>query len=250
VLVGDDVFFVPTSDLRIGARLFVRARSKDMDVLAQALGHLAALGHRMPSDPGFVDVGANLGTTTITALRHHHFSSAVALEPSPETFKALRVNLVANELESRAHALQVAASDQDGERPFEVSDHNIGAHRLRAEDVRSADQMVVVKTVTLDGLVARGTIHLDRVGLLWIDAAGHEGHVLAGASRLLEAGIPIVTAVKRRRSMTTDELLELLAPHYTDVVQLRELDARHPMSEFRDLVDRVEHSTDVLLVRR
>jgi FkbM family methyltransferase len=250
VVVGGGVFFVPTSDLRIGARLFVRARSKDMDVLAQALGHLAALGHRMPSDPGFVDVGANLGTTTITALRHHGFSSAIAFEPSPETFRALRVNLVANDLESRVHAMQVAVSDQEGQCAFDVSDPNSGAHRLLGEGVRSGDQMVMVSTVTLDGLVARGTIDLDCVGLLRIDAAGHESRVLAAASRLLEAGVPIVTAVKRRWAETAAALAELLTPQYTDVVQLRELDARRPASELRDLVDRVEHSTDVLLVRR
>ena len=51
---------------------------------------------------------------------------------------------------------------------------------------------IPVPTVTLDGLIEKGVIEPDRVGLLWIDAQAHEGHVLRGAGTLIERGVPIV----------------------------------------------------------
>jgi len=250
VAVGNDVFFVPTSDFRIGATLFIRCRSKDMEVLERALGHLAELGHRLPAEPVFLDVGANLGTAATTALRHHGFSSAVALEPSPGNFKALKLGLVANELETRVQALQVAASDREGERVFDVSQPTSGAHRLLPEGAERPDQTVVVEVVTIDGLVSRGVIDPGRVGLVWVDTAGHEAHALAGGARLLEAGIPIVTAIKHDWPETEDALVELLTPYYTEVVDLRGSPSLRPIGEFRRLIDGLDRSTDVLLVRR
>ena len=250
VAVGNDVFFVPTSDFRIGTRLFVRAGSKDMEVLERALGHLAEVGPGLPAEPVFLDVGANLGSAATTALRHHGFSSAVALEPSPGNFKALRLGLVANGLEARVRALQVAASDREGERVFDVSQPNSGDHRLLPEGAERPDQTAVVEVVTIDGLVSRGVIDSGRVGLVWVDTAGHEAQALAGGACLLEAGIPIVTAIKHDWPETEDALVELLTPYYSEVVDLRGSASLRPIGEFRRLIDGLERSTDVLLVRR
>jgi FkbM family methyltransferase len=247
---GDEVFFVPTRDDRIGARLFVKRRSKDMTVLATALGHLDRLGHERPADPVFLDVGANLGTATVTALRHHGFASAVSLEPSPGNFTALRLGLVANDLDDRVTAMQVAVSDSEGERAFDVSQASTGAHRLAADGGDGGADVVPVRAVTLDGLVAEGVIDPARVGLVWVDTAGHEANALAGGTSLLSAGIPIVVAIKHGWPETENALIELVTPYYTDVVDLRHRDELEPIAAFRALVDRLKQSTDVLLVRR
>jgi hypothetical protein len=47
-----------------------------------------------------------------------------------------------------------------------------------------------VDTVTLDGLVDDGRIDPAATGVVWVDVQGHEGRVLAGATRLREAGVP------------------------------------------------------------
>lgn len=250
VVVDGAVFFVPTSDRRIGAGLFVKTTTKDMVVLARALGLIAELGGNMPTDPQLVDVGANLGTTTVRALRCHGFSSAIALEPSPETFRALQANMVVNSLDDRVQALQVAVSDEEAEGMFDVSDPNSGAHRLRRTAPENGQRTVTVEVVTLDGLVERGVIDLDRVGLLWVDAAGHESRVLAGASRVLAAGVPVVTALKGRWPRLARAVADTVIPHYTDVVDLRGDHRPRPAAELAGLVAAAGHSTDVLLVRR
>ena len=72
-----------------------------------------------------------------------------------------------------------------------------------------------------------GQIRVEDVGLLWIDAAGHDGEVLAGASKLLEAGVPIVTAIRHRpvhvtpRYVVLLRILDVISPRAVDRLLLR-----------------------------
>ena len=242
--IGDELFFVPSGDAGVGRRVFVDGWRSDMTVLERAVGQLGP----PPDGAVFVDVGANIGTTTVMALRRHGFASAVAIEPSPENFKTLRINLVANGIDARVEALPVAASDREGEFPFKAGKPNTGGHRLAGQKSKSSS--FTVQTVTLDGLVERGTIDVTRAGLVWVDAVGHEAKVLGGATKLLEAGIPVVTAIKVGWTETLADLVRLLTPHYTDVVELRRLQEGRPIAELGALLDSLTRSTDVLLVRR
>jgi hypothetical protein len=122
-----------------------------------------------------------------------------------------------------------------------------------------------VEAVTLDRLVADGLIPPERVGLLWIDAQKHEARILAGASRLIEAGVPIVFALRlvtrddagARRwagpAATRASVIARLTAHYTDVVELRgplEERKRHPIGALGDVVDSSKRNQDLLLVSR
>ena len=250
VSLGEQLFFIRTDDGGVGKGIFLKGWRKDMAVLDGALASIAEYGLSLPDEPVFVDVGANIGTTTVTALRRHRFASGVAIEPVPENFRVLRINLAANEIEDRVQALAAAVSDREGEVLFDVSRSNSGGHRVAAED---AQETVTVPAVTLDGLVARGAIDPERVGLLWMDAVGHEGSVIGGASKLIEQGVPIVIGVRRDLRLapeTRDAVIESVAASYTDVVELRDFLARHPIGEFGDLVDSFRHTTDLLLIRR
>jgi FkbM family methyltransferase len=257
VTVGPELFLTAPGDFGPGREIFVKRKSKDMVVLSRTVAALADLGLRLPHEPLFVDVGANIGTSTVFALRRHAFARGVALEPSPETFRTLRLNLVANDLESRVAAMEFAVSDREGEVAFDATDVKTGRHHVATVD-ESGD--LVVPAVTLDGLVARGVVDAGRVGVLWIDAAGHEAHVLAGATSLTEAGVPVVVALRARRTEIERSVTEpwaSLLPHleacYTDVLDLRKTDTRNsvrPISRLRRFVDSTRSTHDVLLVRR
>jgi FkbM family methyltransferase len=216
------LFFVATDDTGVGRPLFVKRSRQDMRHLGTAVGLLAQLGLRS-AESTFVDVGANIGTTTVTALRRYQFARAVALEPEPGNFGILRLNLVANNIESVVTALQVAVSDGEGEERLVLSATSSGRHTLAPAVPEEPATTTIVPAVTLDGLVARGVIDPDGVGLLWIDAPFHEAKVLAGASTLLDDGVPLVMAVHARGESwpeTRDSLLRLLAD-YSDFAELR-----------------------------
>ena len=58
----------------------------------------------------------------------------------------------------------------------------------RAGDAPGED----VELVTIDGLVEQGIVDAEQTALLWIDAKSHAGHVLRGATRLTEQGVPVL----------------------------------------------------------
>jgi FkbM family methyltransferase len=248
VFVGEEVFFVSTDDLGVGRRVFVRRGRRDMKSLAKTLALLTEMGHRLPDDATFVDVGANIGTTTVAALRRHGFATGVALEPSPGNFQLLRLNLAANGLDGPVRALQVAADDEPGVVALDVSGANHGGHHVRTGLL--ADRAASVESVTLDGLVESGVLDPERIGLLWVDTPGSESRVLVGAARLLREGVPTVVTIRPREIETRGALVDLLTAAYTDVIELRKSERRLPIGELAALSASYQHKGDVLLVRR
>jgi FkbM family methyltransferase len=251
--LDDAVVFVKTADDGVSRTVFLRGSRGDTKVLARVMTWLDERGIRMPPEPVFVDVGANIGTTTVSALRRFDFASGVAIEPEPENFRLLRANLVMNDLDERVRALPVAASGAEGEVLLEVARRKSGIHHV----VDAADperRTLGVEAVTLDGLVERGVIEPARVGLLWVDVVGHEEAVLAGATALLTQGIPLVTAYRPGlgidRSWPAQPVLELLTSHYTEVAELRRLRSGQPTAQLATLVAALRSPTDLLFVNR
>jgi hypothetical protein len=56
-----------------------------------------------------------------------------------------------------------------------------------------------VEVDTLDRLCESSVIASERVGMLWLDAKGHEGHILSGATTLVGCGVPLVMEFPPRR---------------------------------------------------
>jgi FkbM family methyltransferase len=250
VEVKELMFFVSTND-SLGRGLFARRWRQDLGHLERAV---RLLNEHSLCRPGstFVDVGANIGTTTVGAMRRHGFARAVALEPEPHNFRTLRLNLVANDIESSVTAFQVAVSDREGEVELALSARSSGAHTLVefGPDGRS-DATLMVPAVTLDSLVREGVIEPETVGLVWVDAAGAEGFVFGGASALLERGVPIVMAVRPTMPswpQTKESLIRLLSG-YTDLSDLRR-NREAPVTSLRLLLDSLTEDADLLAFRR
>jgi FkbM family methyltransferase len=265
VRVGDALFAVATDDRGVSRRLFVNAWRRDMGALERAMGTLASLGVGRPEVETFVDVGANIGTTTVTALRRHAFHRGIALEPSPDNFRLLRMNLAANDLETRVTALQVAASDREEVVRFDVSERkkNKGTHRIAPAD--TADDgpgTIAVEATSLDGLVAREVIDPASTGLVWLDVQGHEPNVLLGATSLIAQGVPLILTIWPDKKQARDgvrvwrgdeevraTVLERLLGSYTDVFVLPKQVTRRSIDELPDVVNTAERSREILLVR-
>ncbi len=249
VEVGDEIFFVATDDTGVGRRVFVRGKRRDMTTLENGLAELAARGIRPPPEPVFVEVGANMGTTTVMALRRHGFATAVALEPSPQNVWLCRLNLVANGLDDRVTLLPCAASNRVEEMDLVIGGGNRGGHRVMSAGSDHPAQAGSVRSVTLDGLVDGGTIDPARVGLLWCDAAGHDAYAVLGGARLVEAGVPLIVNVSGGiQGETRDAFVDLLTPHYAEIVELRKARRTLPIDALADLVAGYQHKGDVLLV--
>jgi FkbM family methyltransferase len=249
VQVGDEIFFVATDDAGVGRRVFVRGKRRDMTTLAKGLAELAARGIQPPSEPVFVEVGANMGTTTVMALRRHGFATAVALEPSPQNVWLCRLNLVANGLEERVTLLPYAASNRAEEMTLVIGGGNRGGHRVMSAGSGHPAEAGSVRSVTLDGLVEDGTIDPARVGFVWCDAAGHDAYAVLGGARLVEARVPLIVNVSGGiEGETMEAFVDLLTPHYAEIVELRKAQRTLPIDALADLVAGYQHKGDVLFV--
>lgn len=171
-------FVVSTADKVIGREVFLHGEF-DFAKLQTALAILAREGHPAPTH--LIDVGANIGTITIPALKRGLIQTATAIEPHPHNLRLLRANIALNGLEDRVTVLAQAVGDRSGVTlHLHESATNSGNHSIGAEGIPVSSS----KLDDLDLLAAHS--------LLWMDIEGYEGHALKGASRMLAAGIAVV----------------------------------------------------------
>lgn len=104
-------FVVSTADKVIGREVFLHGEF-DFAKLQTALAILAREGHPAPTH--LIDVGANIGTITIPALKRGLLQTATAIEPHPHNLRLLRANIALNGLEDRVTVLARAVGDRSG----------------------------------------------------------------------------------------------------------------------------------------
>lgn len=196
----------------------------------------------------FVDVGANIGTSTVQALAEFGFDSAVALEPSPENCRLLRINLVLNGFVDKVRVVEAAASDKSGTVRLGLSPTNSGDHRVvvsksSGEFREESWETTAVKAVTLQSL------GIENAGIVWMDIQGFEVRALAGAGPLLK--VPLVVeywpyAIDRAGDL--EEFHRLISEQYGSAFDLRTGERIGP-ADLKDLSERYRFGqTDLLLV--
>jgi len=257
-------FFVATADQQVGRDIYAHGPS-DQRVMAKAVEYLGTSSTPNPLlDRTFLDIGANIGTSTITALKRFGAKNAICAEPEPGNRRLLRCNLVMNDLDDRVTVLPYALSDQEGTATLELSDTNWGDHRVRMGSAEEGvfheqqRQTIEVRVVRFDALLAEVEVDLSTVGIVWIDTQGHEGHVLSGASRLLSSDVPVVTEYwpyGLERANGLELFHEQVARNYREVIDLRaSLRTDRRVSYSADSMDKVGSAyagvahTDLLLV--
>ncbi|MDQ4131954.1 MAG: FkbM family methyltransferase [Actinomycetota bacterium] len=206
----------------------------------------------------FLDIGANIGTSTVDALMHFGFERAICFEPDTRNLKLLEVNLRLNDLHDRASVHPVALSDSDGYALLERTAGNFGDTRVVS--FSSHREGYGVRCRRLDDLVASKDVLLEDLGLVWIDVQGHEPFVLSGAEAVIREGIPTVIEYSPGALRSTgglDLLESLIRSHYQRIVDVRllahglassaTLDAADVV-RLRDRYDAWDH-TDLLLLR-
>lgn len=249
------LFVVSTGDSNIGRGLFVKRSRKEFERLRRAL---VAIEQATGTRPGgtLLDIGANIGTTSLPAVLVHGFDRVLALEPSPQNFRVLQMNVRANGCDGRVVVLPVAASNRVARVQLEVSSSNSGAHHI-VEGRETGLAVIEVETTTLDLLAEQGCFDVASTALAWMDVEGHEGLVLEGAkASILDHGTPVVVELARGHDVDDVPKLErtmaLLERHYTHFLDLgRQWTGKPPLErDLRRLAhEHVDGFTDVLALR-
>ena len=188
--VSNERFIVSSGDKVIGRSVFVNGEY-DFDKVQKALAILGA----SRQNSLIVDVGANIGTICIPAVKRGLFEKAIAIEPEPYNFGILVSNININNIADKITTYNLALGGRDSkELLFELSGENYGDHRIKApvgdgiynEDSRNC---IKVKADTFDNIV--GDIDPART-LIWMDTQGYEGYILSGAAMALKRQTPLV----------------------------------------------------------
>jgi FkbM family methyltransferase len=215
----------------------------------------------------FIDIGANIGTSSIPAILRFGASDAIAFEPGPDAFKVLHCNVILNGLDERVRLFQVALSDNAGVAELEIAAADSGDSRIRkGPPVGSGEifgesrrDVIAVATRRFDDVVETDAIDLGLTGLVWIDAQGHEAQILSGAQTLLASDVPVVLEYwpyGLKRSGGMELLHDIVAWNYREVIDLRTAISKgrvevRPADSLRELGHELEGPafTDLMLLK-
>jgi len=133
----------------------------------------------VPPDAVCVDIGANIGITSLILSDCASRGRVLAVEPSPAAYKALMANVSENDV-GNVTLLQCAVGDNVGLAKFvEASAYGF-----------VSDRGIEVEITTLEALMTRGK--LDRLDFLKIDVEGYEPVILRAAVDVLTQHQPVV----------------------------------------------------------
>ena len=187
----NEKYIVNTNDKVIGRSLYIIG-SFDFNIFLQTL---EILKNKIKIET-LVDIGANIGSICIPAVKRGIIKNCLAIEPEPYNFDLLTKNIFINGLTNKIQTFNVALGQFDNEKiKFELSENNYGDHRIKSnsteknyynEDKR---KIIDIEMKRLDTVVQDFD---PKETLLWMDVQGYEGFVLEGGINILSKKPPLV----------------------------------------------------------
>jgi FkbM family methyltransferase len=188
--ISDEMYLVSSSDKVIGRKTYI-AGTFDFDKFEKVFKLLdtSFVPHTL------IDIGANIGTICIPAVKRGLFSCAVAFEPDPFNYSLLNKNICINGLSEKIESYNLALGEfSNSMLEFELSENNFGDHRIRiihnnGVNNESNRKTIQVRCETLDHFSKEIN---PKSTLIWMDTQGFEGFVLSGATQILQSSPPMV----------------------------------------------------------
>lgn len=126
-----------------------------------------------------IDIGAHIGFYALRQGLHMQGGKIYAFEPNPDTFRRLKRNIVANDLENVIVAENAAVAAEEGTVTLRISaGSSEGNTIMREGTVHEYGEKVEVSARTLDAIVR--DYALKNIAILKIDAEGAEVEILRG----------------------------------------------------------------------
>jgi FkbM family methyltransferase len=169
---------------------------------------------KLPEAAVIVDVGANIGVTSMIASRIHQRGKVIAFEPSPKAFLCLSKTASYNNIKN-CKIINKALGSQTGSISFVESEFLAGSY-VAADAAEQSNAQV--ELTTLDAVAEE--LKLDRLDLLKIDVEGFELDVLLGATKTIEKFKPKIFmefnsfAIAANRNMSPRLLIDYILDHF------------------------------------
>jgi len=226
------IFYFYTKDQFISKQLYL-FKSYGYQELEKAYSLLKDHGFLGNGKCKIIDIGANIGTVCISALKKNFFEEALAIEPVPDNTFLLKKNSLANNLSSKIKFYPYAISNRRGKLTMKLSNDNYGDHRVLSgtdnkpvKNNGNSFDYVDVPVLSFDELVLKENLDLNNVGLIWMDTQGHDYFVLRGMEKTLSFKIPIVFEFYpsgiRQEGIQQEEFFDFIKTRFNYFYNLRE----------------------------
>lgn len=180
------------------------------------------INHLYEASRPFLDIGANCGIFSArvgNSLRRTK-TKVYAFEPNPEMHELCSINFFNNGLEN-CIAIQAAASSEEGKAILTFNKHHTGGATLSKENPNEQQSIVEVDTISIDTFLESHAI--SNPSFVKIDVEGHEGSVIAGMKKIIEAqsnnresfGILFENFCDETPTLLTEALTEILQLSYS-----------------------------------
>lgn len=187
---GDASFIYNPSEF-IGRQLYEKGHFQRDEV--ENIVKMAS--NESPNKEVMLEIGANIGTTTVYAAKTGLFKKIIAIEADPENFALLVANIRLNGLEDTVIPICCGASDKTASMVLQRNSLNSGMSSIEpvegvfhAEATGTSEEISVKKA---DDILAETGISHDDIALIWMDVEGHEPKALAGMKQILSNTPPL-----------------------------------------------------------
>ena len=129
-----------------------------------------------------IDIGANIGSTSLIWAKSVNDAKIYAIEPHPVTYERLERNIKFNKANNKIFPRQLAVGTTDGDMVLFVSDE--GTMAMKPDNYKWKGREITVPSITLDSFIKNEKI--STIDILKIDIEGFEGDALDGAMKTLQ----------------------------------------------------------------
>ena len=177
-------FILQSNDQVIGRTVYATKKPFDFDKLKKVLKIL-----KLKKNELLIDVGANIGTICIPAIKRNLFNKAIAFEPEPLNYSLLLSNIIINGCYNKINSHNIALGNKNRKKlNLRLDDRNKGNHRIIINSKVNPKKNVVINSYKLDSFIK----NINSLStLVWIDVQGYETEVLQGAKKLLKKKAPV-----------------------------------------------------------
>lgn len=175
----------------------------------------------------FLEVGGNVGTTTIKALDNNDVSKVITFEPATENYKMLKINKILNGYDNnKIEIYQKAVSNKSGGfLEIGICEENFGDCRIEIN--KHTDRKTEkVSVISIDDFICENNIDIKDIGFMWVDTQGFDVFVMDGAKKILESKIPVMIefwpkVLKENNAL--DLQFEIIKKYYDKFVIVNEM---------------------------
>lgn len=245
-------FIFPRTDDSIGLRMAYSGITWSAEMMEKAFSFVHE-NQTFRSNGIFLDIGANIGTTSLYIKHRYPESKIIAFEPGSLSFNLLRCNCILNGYED-IRLENYGLGKKDSEAELIVDKRNLGLAHI-ANDSGEGEK---IKITSLDTFITANRISSSDISFIWMDVEGYEAEVVLGSqgTGVFARGIPFVQEFNPDIYLSKGNFelyCQEIKKGYSYFVDMRQNGGKIPIEYLqnygKELSEKVgEHQSDLLFI--